>query len=127
MLAAPLLFLVGSCTDEQPTQPLPNHPPRILSVSVIPDSIGLADSSLVICHAVDPDGDILVYDWITHIPLKLAGAAPEDEYLFGTASNTRALYYAGPDSIATSVRTQVFTRDSHGLQDGVEFYVFLKN
>ena len=77
--------------------------------------------------APDPDGDSLVYDWFTQIPLKIAGA-PQEEYLYGTASNARVMYYAGPPSRAASVPTQVFARESSsGLQDGVAFRVMLKH
>lgn len=123
------MLSMGSCAgkDKDPVKPRINHPPRIDSVEVIPGPVALFDSVTIICHAVDPDGDSLVYDWFSQTPLWIAGA-PQKVYLYGTTSNERAVYYAGPASSASSVPMQVFARESvSGLQDGVAFRVQLKN
>ena len=126
MLGILLVVLVCACSPEHPAAPPSNRPPTILSVSAVPDTIALSDSTTIMCNAVDPDGDDLVYDWFTTIPLKIAGA-PQGVYLYGTDSYTRVFYYAGPDSLTTYRRVQVFARDPGGLQDGVEFRVYLRD
>lgn len=121
-----LLVLVGACGGDHPAAPRINHSPIILSVSALPETLGLSDSTTITCNAVDPDGDPLVYDWFTQLPLRIVGAS-QGVYLYNTKSNTRVLYYAGPDSLVTLGRVQVFARDTRGLQDGVELYLLLKN
>ena len=126
MLGMVLLVFTCACSPEQPVAPRPNRPPTILSVLVVPDTLALSDSTTITCNAVDPDGDALLYDWFTSIPLRISGA-PQGVYLYNTHSNTRVFYYAGPDSFTTYRRVQVFARDTYGLQDGVEFRVYLRD
>ncbi len=125
-LVAVLSLALGGCVHKAPTTPLGNHAPHITSVSVVPDTIALHDSITVTCHAVDQDGDHLVYDWFTQLPLKISGAS-HGEYLYQTSSNTRVLYFAVPDSNNPYVPVQVFARDTLGLEDGVQFRVYLRH
>ncbi len=108
-LATTLLLGSSSCAKHAPTQPAVNHRPTILSVEVIPHPIGFSDTALVICHAVDPDGDALQYDWITQLPLKIAGAQGGC-YQFATHSDTCIVYYAVPASLITAVPMQVIVK-----------------
>ncbi len=126
LLAATLALALGSCKEKSPTQPQVNHPPTILSVSVTPNPIGLSESTLVVCNAVDPDGDSLSYDWYSQRPIFISGA-PDVVNLIDTRSNACTFYYAVPWSMTTYVPIQVFVRDPRGLQAGVEFRIYLQS
>ncbi len=68
------------CSDNNPLKP-ENHDPVIRSLTAFPAVIGLTDSVVVICNAVDPDGDTLVYDWISDGRLIVQGAIPSEHFL----------------------------------------------
>jgi len=69
------MFLNISCDKDTPVKPV-NHNPIILSVTVFPDVIGISDSAIVVCNAMDPDGDTLVYDWYTDGRLRFKNNPP---------------------------------------------------
>ncbi|MBI5661450.1 MAG: hypothetical protein HZC46_04810, partial [Ignavibacterium album] len=68
------------------------------------------------CNATDPDGDTLVYDWITDARLRINGAnPPDDRSLFNTFENSRIFY---PTTLAIdTVWVQCFARDRKGKSD----------
>jgi hypothetical protein len=60
-----MIFSLNGCNDNPVEVKSENRSPIIFSLIVFPDIIGPTDSAIVICNAIDPDGDTLVYDWIT--------------------------------------------------------------
>jgi hypothetical protein len=114
-----LLNIIG-CDDNPVDDKEENRSPVILSLTVFPDVIGLSDSAIVICNAMDPDGDTLVYDWITDSRLQIKGANPPgDTRLFNTLENSRIFY---PRDITNrppidTVWVQCFARDQKGKSD----------
>ena len=66
------LLLNLSCGDDSIVKP-ENHKPQILSLTVFPEVVKPSDSLIVICNAFDPDGDTLVYDWITTGVVRIKG------------------------------------------------------
>lgn len=112
-----LVLMSISCSDDNPVDNKPeNHRPVILSLTVFPNIIGPSDSAIVICNATDPDGDTLVYDWITDARLRINGAnPPDDTRLFNTFENSRIFY---PTTLAIdTVWVQCFARDRKGKSD----------
>jgi hypothetical protein len=111
-----IFILLVFCSDENPVRPQ-NHSPEILSLDVFPDVVKPSDSLIVICEAIDPDGDTLVYDWITTGVVRIKGAFSDDHWLYHTSENTRIFY--APDSLHVSVPQdtfwiQCFARDVKG-------------
>ena len=91
-----------------------NHSPVIFSVTVFPEVIGPTDSAIVICNAMDPDGDTLVYDWITDGRLNIKGAPYYAHEEYNTYENSQIFY---PNSVSSPVDTawvQCFARDRKG-------------
>ncbi len=93
-----MLFLIlflnyFNCNKKSPVQP-ENHKPEILSLKVFPEVVKPSDSLIVICEAIDPDGDTLVYDWSTDGVVRIKGT--NDFTLYHTSENTRVFY--APDS-----------------------------
>ena len=81
---------IGACR-EYPTRSVYRRP-TISSVTVFPTVIGQGDSAIVTVFATDPDGDPLVYDWMTDGRLIIQGGHSGGSYLFHTASNSRVFY-----------------------------------
>jgi hypothetical protein len=118
-----LLFLgIGSCNDnpvDSGKRAKPeNHDPIIFSVMVFPDTIGLKDSAIVVCNAMDPDADTLVYDWVTDDRLNIKGAAAfYPHQLYNTWENSRIVF---PNFVNSSIETtwlECSARDRHGGMD----------
>jgi hypothetical protein len=65
---------------------------------------------------MDPNGDTLVYDWITDARLRIKGANPPgDTRLFNTFENSQIFY---PTKLAIdTVWVQCFARDRKGKSD----------
>jgi len=61
-----------------------------------PSTIGSGDSTIVIATAADPDGDALVYDWVTDSRLIIKGNAPNDNERFGSPDAFQVFYYGAP-------------------------------
>ena len=84
-----LVILLGiiSC-DEEVVKPI-NHQPIIFSLTAFPDIIGPQDSSIIICNAMDPDADTLVYDWYTDGKSRIKGAPYYNDWvLYNTSENS---------------------------------------
>ncbi len=118
MSALLLGVTVGACRHSPvaPTAPA-NHPPLISSVILFPSSIGPSDSAIVVCAATDPDGDTLVYDWISSGGLQLKDA-PRGGYIFSSPNNSQIFYYGTPRAPIDTVFIRCYTRDQRGGQDG---------
>jgi len=111
-----MVVTLNSCS-ENPVKS-ENHRPIIFSLSVFPDVISLSDSAIVICNAIDPDGDTLVYDWITDARLRIKGANPQgDTRLFNTFENSRIFYPNKNHPPLDTVWVQCFARDRKGKSD----------
>ncbi len=87
-----VIGILGSCKKDNPVKP-ENQSPIITSVVVFPEVIGPNDSVLVVCNAMDPDGDTLVYDWLTDARLRIKGT--NFRWLYHTKNNSRIFYPTG--------------------------------
>ena len=97
-----------------------NQQPVILSLTVFPDTINLSDSAIVTCNAMDPDGDTLVYDWISDARLKIKGVVPEDDIrLYNTFENSHIFYARNINNrpLIDTAWVQCFARDRKGKSD----------
>ena len=106
----------GGCKDNPVASKPENHRPILFSVIVFPDTIGPKDSVIVICNAMDPDADTLVYDWITDDRLNIKGVPGFYEHeLSNTHENSQVFYPS--QYIKTPIDTpwvQCFARDGRG-------------
>ena len=83
-----ILLLNINCDDNPVDVKHENRNPVILSLTVFPDTINPSDSAIVICNAMDPDGDTLVYDWYTDGKSRIKGAPSyQDWILYNTFEN----------------------------------------
>lgn len=57
-----VLACLSSCGVKTPLEPV-NRSPVVQSLIAFPASISPGDSAVVVCHATDPDGDGVVFDW----------------------------------------------------------------
>jgi hypothetical protein len=100
LIAITLLIIIGC--EEDPVQP-ENHQPIIFSLTAFPEVVGPSDSVIVICNAMDPDADTLVYDWLTDGKSRIKGADVNDHMLYHTYENSRVFYpklnFALPDTL----------------------------
>jgi hypothetical protein len=80
--------------------------------------MGPADSTVVVCAAYDPDGDRLVYDWITDARLKIKGNPP-NYYRYFNAFSDSMTFYPGPAMVypTDTAWVQCFARDGRGMSD----------
>ena len=88
-----LLFGLSSCGKDNPVQPPPNRSPVISSLVAFPRVIGPGDSTIFIASATDPDGDPLVYAWVTDSRLIIKGNLPSHHELYNSPSNLQIFYY----------------------------------
>ncbi len=126
LFALSIVCLSFGCKDN-PAKP-ENHRPVVISLSASPDTIGVSDSSIIICNATDPDADTLVYDWITDGRVIIAGANPGENALYNTFQNSRVIY---PKNINNghpldTLWVQCFARDRRGKDDNRVVRVFLR-
>jgi len=119
-----LLFISSniSCDKDNPVKPV-NHNPIILSLTVFPGIAKPSDSLIVICDAMDPDGDTLVYDWYTAGgSMRIKGAPPWDYNVLANTHENSQIFYA-PDSMHVSAPrdttfwVQAAARDRKGGMD----------
>ena len=94
-----IILLFVSCEDNSVKPENQNHRPVIFSLSVFPNIIGPQDSAIVICNAYDPDGDTLVYDWISDGKSKIKGTLFDELFLYNTYENYRVVYPKNLNSI----------------------------
>lgn len=122
MLFVMLLLNGFNCTKESPVQPQ-NNSPEILSLDVFPNVIGPSDSVIVICEAIDPDGDTLVYDWITDARVRIKGS--QYFWLYHTSENTRIFYPTNINNVPVdTLWVQCIVRDvKGGATDGLVLFM----
>ncbi len=116
-----LALLNTCCSDNSVDGKTQNRNPEILSVVVFPEVVGPSDSLIVICNAVDPEGDTLVYDWysLSGSIVKIKGARGHIA-LYNTPENSRIFF--APDSQYVDAPQDTFglecaVRDLRGGQD----------
>ena len=85
-----LATILTSCNEN--STKVENNDPILKSLRAFPSIVNSGDSVIVICEAVDPDGDTLFYDWFTDSRLKIQGAGSDYFYLYNTRENTRIVY-----------------------------------
>lgn len=91
MLGSCLLTCLSGCGVKTPLQP-ENRDPVVQSLIAFPASISPGDSAVVVCHATDPDGDTLMFDWTSDCRLIKRGA-PRDLIWYSFSSTL--VVYAG--------------------------------
>lgn len=130
MLFIIILSFNYNCDEKNPTKPQ-NQYPIITSLQVFPAWMQPSDSFIVICEAYDPDGDTLVYDWITPGPIvKIKGT--DDSRLYHTSENSHIFYapeskflYTDPDTFF--IKCGVRDVKGGGDMDIIYFYVTMTN
>jgi hypothetical protein len=109
-IACILLSIIGCNDNPVNSGKHENRSPVMFSLTFFPEMIGPSDSVIVICNAMDPDGDTLVYDWITDARLRIKGS--DIPVLYHTRENSRIFY---PTQYAVdTVWIQCFARDVKG-------------
>jgi hypothetical protein len=91
-----------------------NLKPVIQSLVAFPPSLGPGESTTVVCGAIDRDGDVLVYDWITDGKLIIQGTPPNQPWLYTTSSNRHVFYPDSGVAFTDSARVQCYARDQRG-------------
>jgi hypothetical protein len=94
------------CSDDNPVKP-ENSNPVIFSLVAFPEIVKPNDSLIVICNAIDPDGDTLVYDWYAEGIIGIKGLPWWGCCArFNTHENSQIFY--APDSIYVAVPQDTF-------------------
>ncbi len=121
-----IFFSLSNCNNGNPLKPK-NNSPQILSLEVFPKTIGPSDSVVVICNAIEPDGDTLFYDWITDGRVRIKGVLLQgDNWLYNSLENTRVFYPSQYVNLPVDTPwVQCFVRDGKGGADAemIRFYV----
>ena len=124
-----IFFSLSNCNNGNPVKPK-NNSPQILSLEVFPKTIGPTDSVIVICNAIEPDGDTLFYDWITDGRLRIKGVLlPGDDWIYNSLENTR-VFYPKAGVVKTPIDTpwvQCFVRDGKGGADAETILFYVKS
>jgi hypothetical protein len=104
-----------------------NHPPVIINLVAFPDTIGLSDSTVVVCTASDPDGDSLVYDWETDARLNIDGNSTWDKFFNNQPSPQHTFHNANlPNPINDSAWVYCAVRDPRGGGSGRHVFITLR-
>jgi len=104
----------------------PNDPPVMDSLTATPSSLGAGESTIVRAYATDPDGDRLVYDWLTDSRLKINGALPWDNFLYNTDSSWRGVHNADlPNRISDTAWVRCRARDGKGGEASLRIEILL--
>lgn len=118
-----IFFLLNISCDENPVKQ-ENHSPIISSLIAFPQTISPSDSLIVICYASDPDGDTLVYDWLTDSRLKIEGT---DEFiLYHTSENIRRFYLQNINKVPDTLGITCSARDVKGGSASKSVLIFLQ-
>jgi len=120
-LAVFVLLNASSCDDNPIDSKPENRSPVIFSLTVFPEVVNPNDSLVVICNAIDPDGDTLVYDWYTVGVVKIKGLPLWDCCALYNSYENSQIFYA-PDGMYVSApqdtfRIQCTARDGKGGGD----------
>jgi hypothetical protein len=106
-----------------------NRNPVIVSVTASPDTIHASESTTVYISATDPDGDHLVYDWVTDARLTIKGNPPNKFYRYNTDSPSQ-IFYPGPTALypLDTAWVQCFARDGRGgMSRGYTINIMVKH
>lgn len=122
-----ILFIINC--DEDPVKPEDkNQSPIILSLSVFPEIVKPNDSLIVICNAIDLDGDTLVYDWSTTGVVRIKGY--NHPWLYNSPNNSQ-IFYAPDNQFVSSPQdtfwVQCFARDRKGKSDNLTVHFIVTN
>ena len=125
--ALPCLLLFLSACHESPTAPTPaKHPPTIRSLTCFPTSLVQGDSAIVVCNALDQDGDTLNYTWVGDGRLRLAGAPPGTVHVLTSPNNSQVIYYGPLGNPSDTAFVQCIVNDGHGGSVGAVVLVPLR-
>ena len=109
-----ILLLSNNGCNDNPAIP-EDQRPIILSLTIFPQIIAMGDSAIVVCNAMDPDADTLVYDWISDGRVRIKGIPTYDHSEYNTFENYLTIY---PTHVATApydtLWVQCFARDRKG-------------
>lgn len=127
LVALTVGVLMAGCSEAPTGFKYPNNAaPVIDSVTATPTTLGPGDSTLIRCYASDPDGDRLVYDWITDAKLKINGALPWDNFLYNTDSSWRGVHNADlPNRISDTAWIRCRARDGKGGEASMRVEILL--
>ena len=114
---------IGACGDHNSVTPK-NHNPVMSSLLASPQVLGPSDSALVTCNASDPDGDRLVYDWVTDARLRIKGS-PFGVYLFDSPNSSQVFYVGILRAAVDTAWIQCTVRDHRGGGDARILFLFL--
>lgn len=89
MLGLCALACVSSCGTKTPLQPV-NRSPVVHSLIAFPATISLGDSAVVVCHATDPDGEPVVFDWTSDC--RLIKRDHPNSFILYSHGNTLVVY-----------------------------------
>jgi hypothetical protein len=130
LLAAIIQVALSGCHGQSPNRPIypHNHAPLLDSLIAIPDTIGPSDSTVVTCFARDPDGDPLVYDWLTDSRLVIQGTPIWDHLHLNNQPSPRCTLYNAnlPDPINDSAWVYCSARDPRGGGAGRHVFIILR-
>ena len=113
---SPIIVLLAgllSCGKENPVQPPQNRNPVLSSLIAFPNVINPGDSTIVIASAADPDGDPLVFDWVTDSRFVIKGNSPSNHERYNSPSNLQVFYY-GDAVVGDSAWVECDVRDGRG-------------
>lgn len=119
LVAILVVLLLPACKHTTaPVIKQENRPPTLQSISAFPGALNPGDSTIVVCQALDPDADTLVYDWFSDARLVIEGNTPSDHDLYDTARNSHVFYYGQVSSVDTTAWVQCIVRDHKGGSAG---------
>ncbi|MDP4175711.1 MAG: hypothetical protein Q8933_17170 [Bacteroidota bacterium] len=130
ILLMTLLLLNMNCNNPVIPEKKENQKPVISSLTVSPEIVGLSDSVIVTCQATDPDGDTLVYDWITDGRVRIKGNPDWRSYLYNTYQNSHVFYPKDIPRLPSldTLWVQCFARDGKGKSDnGLVLFILSKD
>ncbi len=111
-------------------RPIPTRPtyrsPVISAVDVFPTLIGQGDSVMVTLVASDPDGDSLVFDWVTDSRLRIKDA-PRVVYIYNTPSPSHVFYRSVGAAIDNVAWIDCSVRDGRGGLNTVRVLIPLRD
>lgn len=81
---------MSGCGAKTPLEPV-NRSPVVQSLQAFPTTIGPGDSAIVVCLAIDVDGDTLGFDWFSDCRLTKRGQNQYD-YTMRTREHTIVVY-----------------------------------
>ncbi len=107
-LAVCSLVTLTGCGSDLSLAPV-NRDPMVQSLLATPAALSPGDSAFVVCHATDPDGDQVQYDWVSFGPVSIGG-----DIVFN-GGDTRVVHALKSPVLALDTGwVQCFVRDGRG-------------